>query len=58
VNYIIFKGPMGNLPKAHTCFNRLELPSYPSYNHMKEAIDYIAKNDIVGFGLEEWNLVT
>ena len=44
---------MGNLPKAHTCFNRLELPSYPSYNHMKEAIDYIAKNDIVGFGLEE-----
>ena len=49
----MFKGPMGNLPRAHTCFNRLELPKYPSYKHMKEALDYVANNDIVGFGLEE-----
>lgn len=46
-------GPLGNLPKAHTCFNRLDLPRYPSYNDMKVAMDYIAKNDIVGFGMEE-----
>ena len=23
--------PVGNLPKAHTCFNRLDVPKYPSY---------------------------
>lgn len=47
------KGPMANLPKAHTCFNRLDLPRYPGVNEMKVAMDYIAKNDIVGFGIEE-----
>jgi len=45
---------MNNLPKAHTCFNRLDLPRYPSYEDLKQALDFIAKNDIVGFGLEEW----
>jgi len=45
---------MGNLPRAHTCFNRLDLPRYPTYNHLKEAMDYIAKNEIRGFGIEEW----
>lgn len=45
---------MGNIPKAHTCFNRLELPKYPDYKSLKVSLDYIAKNDIVGFGLDEW----
>jgi E3 ubiquitin-protein ligase NEDD4 len=49
----MFKGSMGNLPRAHTCFNRLDLPRYPTYGYLKEAMDYIAKNEIVGFGLEE-----
>ena len=53
VSYTPFKGAMGNLPRAHTCFNRLDLPRYPTYNHVKEAMDYIAKNEIRGFGLEE-----
>ncbi len=44
---------MSNLPKAHTCFNRLDLPRYSTYEDLKQAMDYIAKNDIVGFGLEE-----
>jgi len=44
---------MGNLPKAHTCFNRLELPRYPTFEAMKQALDYLANNDIVGFGMEE-----
>jgi E3 ubiquitin-protein ligase NEDD4 len=46
-------GVMSNLPKAHTCFNRLDLPRYPSNEDLKVAMDFIAKNDIVGFGLEE-----
>lgn len=53
VNYDGAKGVMSNLPKAHTCFNRLDLPRYPSYNDLKQALDFIAKNDIAGFGLEE-----
>ena len=34
-------------------FNRLDLPGYPTYGHLKEALDYIAKNEIRGFGLDE-----
>lgn len=47
------KGHLSNLPKAHTCFNRLDLPRYPSYEDLKLSLDYIAQNDIVGFGIEE-----
>ena len=45
--------PMGNLPRAHTCFNRLDLPKYPNKADMQVAIDYIANNEIIGFGMEE-----
>jgi len=38
VTYHLMKGSMGNLPKAHTCFNRLDLPRYPTYNYLKESL--------------------
>ena len=41
------------MPRAHTCFNRLDLPRYPDYGTMKRSLDYIANNDILGFGMEE-----
>jgi len=44
---------MGNLPRAHTCFNRLDLPKYPNKADMQVAINYIADNEIIGFGMEE-----
>ena len=44
---------MGNLPKAHTCFNRLDLPKYPDTATLIEALDFIANTDIVGFGIDE-----
>ena len=53
VSYDSHRGVMGNLPRAHTCFNRLDLPRYPSYENLKQALDYIARNDIAGFGLDE-----
>jgi E3 ubiquitin-protein ligase NEDD4 len=46
-------GPMGNLPKAHTCFNRLDLPKFSSKEDMQIALDYIANNEILGFGIDE-----
>jgi len=42
-----------NLPKAHTCFNRLDLPRYPDHESMKTALDFIARNEIIGFGMDE-----
>lgn len=44
---------MGNVPRAHTCFNRLDLPNFPDYNSLKIALDFVVKNEVVGFGLEE-----
>ena len=40
------------LPRAHTCFNRLDLPRYPNEAKMKAALDYVISNNIIGFGLE------
>lgn len=42
-----------NFPRAHTCFNRLDLPRYPDYESMKTALDFIARNEIIGFGMDE-----
>ena len=53
VAYDNSKGANGNLPRAHTCFNRLDLPKYPCYNSMKQALDFIANNEILGFGMQE-----
>lgn len=39
------------LPKAHTCFNRLDLPDYDSYLKLKEKMQYCLSNT-VGFGTE------
>jgi len=44
---------MDNLPRAHTCFNRLDLPRFPTYEQMKQALDYIANEEIIGFGMDE-----
>lgn len=39
-------------PKAHTCFNRLDLPTYPSLNLMREYLKLIVEMDITGFSIE------
>ena len=39
-------------PQAHTCFNRLTLPMYPSYEALKEKMDFIVNNEILGFGID------
>lgn len=40
------------LPRAHTCFNRMDLPIYPSKHILKQAINLVITNHILGFGLE------
>lgn len=39
------------LPRSHTCFNRLDLPPYKSYEQLKEKLLY-AIEETEGFGQE------
>ncbi|KAK8120598.1 e3 ubiquitin ligase hula [Apiospora kogelbergensis] len=44
-------GELGNLPKAHTCFNRLDLPPYKSLEALQQKLT-IAVEETMGFGQE------
>ncbi|KAI0146935.1 HECT-domain-containing protein [Xylariaceae sp. FL1272] len=44
-------GDIGNLPKAHTCFNRLDLPPYKSLEQLQQKMT-IAVEETMGFGQE------
>jgi len=39
------------LPRSHTCFNRLDLPPYRSYEQLVEKMNY-AIEETEGFGQE------
>ena len=41
-----------NFVKAHTCFNRLDIPIFETKNELKEAIQFVSSNEIIGFGIE------
>ena len=38
-------------PMAHTCFNRITLPMYPTYEILKANLDFVVNNEILGFGI-------
>ena len=40
-----------NLPKSHTCFNRIDLPNYKTYEQLREKL-LKAVSETVGFGIE------
>ncbi|OBT42827.1 E3 ubiquitin-protein ligase hulA [Pseudogymnoascus sp. WSF 3629] len=44
-------GDVGNLPKSHTCFNRLDLPPYKSLDALQGKLT-TAVEETMGFGLE------
>uniref|UniRef100_A0A0B7KDX3 E3 ubiquitin-protein ligase n=1 Tax=Bionectria ochroleuca TaxID=29856 RepID=A0A0B7KDX3_BIOOC len=44
-------GEIGNLPKAHTCFNRLDLPPYKTLDALQQKLT-IAVEETMGFGQE------
>ena len=41
-----------NYLRAHTCFNRLDLPNYPTKDLLYKAIRFALDNEILGFGIE------
>lgn len=47
----LIDAPVGNLPKAHTCFNRLDIPNYPSFEVMYDKLTQ-AVEETCGFAIE------
>ena len=41
-----------SLPRAHTCFNRIDLPLYSCKDTLRKALLYVIENHSSGFGLE------
>ena len=41
-----------NFLRAHTCFNRLDLPNFPDRNTLNEAVRFALENEVLGFGIE------
>eukprot|EP00658_Telonema_sp_P-2_P083232 TRINITY_DN895_c0_g1_i8.p1 TRINITY_DN895_c0_g1~~TRINITY_DN895_c0_g1_i8.p1 ORF type:complete len:648 (+),score=162.78 TRINITY_DN895_c0_g1_i8:157-1944(+) len=41
------------LPRAHACFNRLDLPMYTSQEQLEENLVMILEPDFMGFGMDE-----
>ncbi|PSN50736.1 E3 ubiquitin-protein ligase SMURF1 [Blattella germanica] len=47
----VVEAPVENLPKAHTCFNRIDIPPYQSYQKMYEKLTQ-AVEETCGFAVE------
>ena len=41
-----------NFIRAHTCFNRLNLPNFPNKDELKKGINFVLENEILGFGID------
>ena len=41
-----------NFIKAHTCFNRIDIPLYKNKEELVEMIKFIANQEILGFGID------
>ena len=48
---LVRSSPATSLPKAHTCFNRIDFPPYTSYEQLLEKLT-MAIEETVGFGIE------
>ncbi|KAH9813128.1 hypothetical protein DFH28DRAFT_377283 [Melampsora americana] len=44
-------GEITQLPKSHTCFNRLDLPPYPNFDQLEQKITF-AIEETLGFAVE------
>ncbi len=38
--------------RAHTCYNRIDLPDYQTYEELQAAVEFVVNNEIMGFGIE------
>ena len=52
IEYVNYNNKVKNFIKAHTCFNKIDLPCFTNKNDLKNAIKFISENQIWGFGME------
>lgn len=49
--HLVADAPIDSLPKAHTCFNRLDLPPYPTKEKLRDKLTQ-AVLETAGFAVE------
>ena len=52
IECIPYKYKSKNFIKAHTCFNRIDLPNFTNKEELKKSIRFVVENQIWGFGME------
>lgn len=52
INSVTYQKKLQNFIKAHTCFNRIDLPMYKHQQEVGEAIQFVLNNEIIGFGID------
>ena len=52
IEYINYDKYHKNFIKAHTCFNRIDMPCYPNKNELEEALRFVSEEEMWGFGIE------
>ena len=52
IEYINYDNQHKNFIKAHTCFNRIDLPCYPTKAELEEAVRFVSEKEMWGFGIE------
>ena len=52
IEMLPYKNGCKNFIKAHTCFNRIDIPLYKNKQEMVEMIKFVANQEIFGFGID------
>ena len=52
IEMLLYEKGCKNFIKAHTCFNRIDIPLYKNKEEMVEMIKFIANQEILGFGID------
>jgi hypothetical protein len=52
IDYVPYTKNCKNYIKAHTCFNRIDLPCYETRKELEEMVKFVSENEFWGFGIE------
>ena len=52
IEHITYYPNKKNYIKAHTCFNRIDLPCFKNKRELEEAIRFVSEKEMWGFGIE------
>ena len=52
IEMLPYKYGCKNFIKAHTCFNRIDIPLYKNKKEMEEMVKFVANQEIFGFGID------